>query len=98
MTGKRKEVLMDAIFDCFRNMYKASTPSGDFDELMANAPINERGQKDIPFMDYEISSQEYDKILDMFLNDKKLKMTTLERKAFSQAIHLGCSPKTKREY
>lgn len=98
MTGKRKEVLMDAIFDCFRNMYKASTPSADFDELMANAPINERGQKDIPFMDYEISSQEYDKILDMFLNDKKLKMTTLERKAFSQAIHLGCSPKTKREY
>jgi len=98
MTGKRKQVLLDAIMDCYRKMFLASTPSADFDELMEKAPVNERGQKDIPYMDYELESEEYDKIMDQFLSDKKLKMTALERKAFSQAVNLGCAPKTKSRF
>ena len=94
----RTAVLKEQVLNCYREMFAASTPSADFDELMANATINEHGQKEIPYMDYEISSEEFDKILDMFLNDKKIKMTTLEKKVFSQTIHLGCSPKTKREH
>ena len=36
-----------AIWECYRRLYKASTPSADFDELVKNASINESGEKQI---------------------------------------------------
>ena len=50
------------IHEIYRDMFKASTPSGDWDELLKNATINERGEKEIPFMDYEIDKDEMENI------------------------------------
>jgi len=43
-----------ALMHCYRELYANATPSASFDELLKNATINDRGQKEIPFLDYEI--------------------------------------------
>ena len=46
----------DALFDCYRELFANSTPKGDFDQLVEDATVNDRGQKEIPFDDYETVS------------------------------------------
>jgi len=46
VTAKEEE----AMRECYRKLYKASTPPADFDELVNNASIDENGQKVIDFM------------------------------------------------
>ena len=91
---KRLEKLKQAVFACYAELYENATPKADFYELMENSPKNERGQIDIPFMDYSIEAEKYDEILEKFVNDKKLKMTNAEKSDFRVTINLGCSPKT----
>lgn len=93
----RIEILKEHALNCYREMFAASTPSADFDELMANATVNERGQKEIPFMDHVLEQDTFDKILNNFLESKTVKLTKAEKKDFSVTIHLGCSPRTKRD-
>ena len=80
------------IMDIYRALYKASTPSADFDELMENAALDDSGRKLIPYDDYLISIDTYDEIISSILKDKRL--TKLNKAAIKSAIHLGCSPKT----
>jgi hypothetical protein len=81
------------IHEIYRDMFKASTPSGDWDELLKNATINERGEKEIPFMDYEIDKDEMENIFNKAM--KKYRIPKYRVSQFKFAVYLGCSPKTK---
>ena len=89
-TAKEEE----AIRECYRKLYKASTPPADFDELVNNAPINENGQKVIDFMAHEICEYEFSEIVDEVI--KKHKIKTHRATPFKNLILLGCSPKFKK--
>ena len=47
----KKDKVSEALWDCLVELYANSTPSADFNKLVEEAPINDRGQKDVPFMD-----------------------------------------------
>lgn len=81
------------IHETYELLFKASEPSVDFNELLKNAIINERGEKVIPFNDYVIEEKVMDNIIKSTI--KKYKMNTYEERAFSVNIYLGCSPKSK---
>ncbi len=83
------------IWQIYRELYKASTPSADFDELVNSAEKNKKGQKIIPFNDYEISEKDYNEIIDRNIKGKKL--TKLGQQMIKNTIALGCSPKFKKE-
>ena len=88
MTTKKEDQI---ILDCYCELFKKSTPSADFNELMENATINDRGEKEIPFMDYEIDDELLIEIVDKYAKQFKTKW---KKKAFSTTIFLGCSPKS----
>ncbi len=52
-----------ALRECYRKLYKASTPSADYDELLKNATINENGQKVIDYNAHEICEYEFSEIM-----------------------------------
>jgi len=83
-----------AILECYRRMFKASTPSGDFDELLARAEKNDIGEKVIPFMDYEIEESVFTEILENIIKEFKIKK--YRQGSFLVTIELGCSPKFKK--
>ena len=83
------------LFDYYRRVYKAATPSVNFDELVENATINDRGEKVIDYNAYEIEEGVQEQIIkDIF---KQYRIPLYRRKAFQFEFHLGCGPKTKRE-
>jgi hypothetical protein len=84
----------DALFDCYRELFANSTPQGDFDQLVENAKINDNGQKEIPFDDYEIDEDRFQEIIKSTLAKHKVPKSL--HRSFSIAIHLGCSPRFKR--
>lgn len=84
-----------AILECYRRLFKASTPSGDFDEMLAQAEKNDIGQKIIPYMDYEIEENIFDNIIEDIFEDYDIKKQ--KQRFFKTAILLGCSPKFKNE-
>ena len=79
--------------DCYRELFAKSEPPADFDELVANATINERGEKVIPFMNYEIDN---DLLLEIIDKHSKRLRTKWKRQRFIGTILLGCSPKTAK--
>jgi len=83
------------LHDTYVELYNNSKPKADFDELVKNATINNRGEKVIPFMNYEIYPDVMDAIVSSF--EKKYKMTKRNSNGYRFAIYLGCSPKTKVE-
>ena len=78
-------------YECYKELFANSEPPADFDELLLNSPINERGQIDISFMEYEIDEDLMEEIIDKY----EVKVKKHERRYFAQSILLGCSPKTK---
>ena len=91
MKSTKKEE--QALWECYRRLFKASEPSANFDELVANATINDQGQKVIDFMAHEIDEDVYEQILKDVL--KEFKISKHRSRAFSISIALGCSPKFK---
>ena len=81
------------LYEIYRRLFAAATPSGDFDKLVANAKIDEHGRKHIPFMDYEITSNDMDNIIMTVLKENKIKKGDWGK--FKTTVYLGCSPKTK---
>ena len=73
------------ILDIYRELYKESTPTGDFDKLISSE------KKDVFFMDYEIPEDTFFKILEGHLKGKRI--TKLKKQAIRNTILLGCSPK-----
>jgi hypothetical protein len=90
----KKDKITEALWDCYRELFANSTPKGDFDLLVENATTNERGQKEIPFDDYEIDEKQFQEIIESSI--KRHKVPKRLRQQFSVAIHLGCSPRFKR--
>lgn len=82
-----------AIMECYVELFKQSNPSADFEQLVENADINERGQKVIDFMSYEIEEKLYTEIVDSII--KKYKFKNYKVQQFKNTIALGCSPKFK---
>lgn len=89
----KQEKIDNAITECYRRLFKASTPQGDFDKLVEEAEIDERGQKVIPFMDYEIEEDVMDNIVEDIIEEYNVPKYLKDR--FKTTIYLGCSPKTK---
>jgi hypothetical protein len=94
---KRREKIDNLILDIYRELYKKATPPADFDKLVENATLNERGQKEIPFMDYEIEDSVMNDILRTMTTRKACGMilNTHEKRLINFQIILGCSPKSK---
>jgi hypothetical protein len=78
------------IWDIYRELYKNSTPSADFDELVNSAEKNSEGQKVIPFNDYEISEEDFNRIIEEQLKGKRL--TKLAKRMVYNTIVSGASP------
>jgi hypothetical protein len=89
MKNKDEEILLNI----YRDLYANSEPKGNFDELFKNATINELGQKEIPFMDYEITNSKENEIFKKHLVGKGF--TKLKQQSFINTVLLGCSPRTK---
>jgi hypothetical protein len=83
-----------AVLECYRRLYKASTPSANFDELMAKAYVDENGMKHIPFNDYEIEDEYLRDIIEDVIKEYKIK-PAIRQQAFRLTIHFGASPKVK---
>ena len=88
MTDKEDRLIMD----CYRELFANSEPKADFDELVANATINERGEIEIPFMEHEIDDTLLQEIIDKYAKKLRAKW---QRAGFRNSILLGCSPKSK---
>lgn len=91
---KSDKKLGEILRECYIELYKASTPSADFEELVAKAPINEKGQKVIDYNAYEISKTDFDNIVDKVY--AKHKITKSEKHRLMMSVYLGCSPKYKQ--
>lgn len=83
-----------AIGECYRRLYKAATPSADFDLLVENATIDEMG-KHIPFLDYEIEEDKFESIIEDVI--KEFKISSMRKDPFRVSIMLGPSPKFKKQ-
>jgi len=92
MTNKNTH---NAIMHCYRELFANATPPASFDELLKNATINDRGQKEIPFLDYEIEESKFDEIIADTIKIYKIKGAILKQ-SFRFTILMGCSPKFKK--
>jgi len=86
----------EVILETYRRLYKASEPVGDFDKLMAEAELNDLGQKIIPFDDYVIDISVMDDIITKTLKEFKVSKNMIPQ--FKTTIYLGCSPKSKNSF
>lgn len=81
------------IFKIYRELYEASTPSANFDDLLSSASLNELGQKVIDFNSYEISQLDFEKIV----KENVKGLSPYYKRAMRTSVLLGCSPKFKKE-
>lgn len=81
--------------EMYRRAYAASTPVGDFDAMVQNAPRNEFGQKVIPYLKYECEQEVMEQIIIDVLKEHKVPKRRHE--LFRNSFMLGCSPKTKQK-
>ena len=88
--SKRERDIEKAMTYCYRQSFKKATPSADFDKLVKNAPLNERGQKVINFMDYYLDSESLEKIIEKSI--KKYHINERSAAALRFSVLLGCSP------
>lgn len=82
----KQEKIDKLLLDCYTELYKHSTPSVDFNELLFS-------QKIIPFNDYEIEHSKFENILNDMIKKYKLKGYKIQQ--FKNTIYMGCSPKIK---
>ena len=83
------------VWDIYRELYKEANPIGDFDKLVEEAPVDNRGAKYIAFMDYSIPEILFEDILDRHLKGKRL--TKLKQRMIRNTIIMGCSPKFTKD-
>lgn len=90
----KQDRIEKAMMQIYREVYAASTPPADFDLLVEESPLNERGQRIIPYDQYEIDQKLFEDIMEEVL--KKLKTSKYIKDGIRRSILLGCSPKFKR--
>jgi len=91
---KKKLTDYEILLEIYRRVYAVSEPPADFDQLVANAEINELGQKVIKYLDYECDDDVMKQICEKTLDESKVK--GWKRKQFFNSFWLGCSPKSKK--
>jgi len=91
----KRDRIDDAIWSCYRELYKNAEPKADFDELVANATINKDGRKEIPFRNYVIDDLAMDAIIASTL--KTFRIPKYTHGAFKTTIYLGCSPCSRKK-
>jgi hypothetical protein len=84
----------EILHELYRRSFAASEPKGDWDDLLANATIDEQGRKHIPYMDYECSEEDLKSIFEGVM--KEFKVPKWKRQSYYFGFMLGCSPKTKK--
>jgi len=87
----KTEKLKQKVLDIYTEMYAQATPPANFQDLMDNAEINERGQKVIPYNDYTLDA----KIGDEIIRKHCRWLRKRDKKAIEFEIYLGVSPKFK---
>ena len=95
MMTRREQRDFDILTEMYRRAFAASTPSADFDALVAVAETNEYGQKVIPYLDYECEQETMDRIVTDVL--REYRVPKWRRPLFRNSFMLGCSPKTKQK-
>lgn len=75
-------------------LYKHATPSADFEKLLEEAPLNERGEKVIDFNSYEIEEDKMKEIVESVIKKYKITNNRQQSKIYFN-VYLGASPKTK---
>ena len=88
----RSDKLKEAVFECYRRMYRESTPPADFDKLMEEAPINKEGQKDIGFENYVLDEKRQKEIIQEVIKDLKIKRK-FDKRVVEVNVTLGASPR-----
>jgi hypothetical protein len=83
-----------ALWECYKRLFAASEPVGDFEEMVENAEIDEQGTNNIPFDDYEIDHDEMENIMKEVFKEFKLKK--YQWNGFRFQILFGCSPRYKK--
>lgn len=78
------------LHDCYVELFANSNPPADFDVLVEQAKLNERGEKDIPFEEYSIMDYVLVDIVNKYADMVKPKW---KRQMFVNTVYLGCSPK-----
>ena len=91
----KKDKIDIALLDCYTELYKHADPPADFQKLMDEAELNDRGEKVIDFLAYELDHVTFDRILEE--NIKKHKIKGYQAQQFRTSIWLGCSPKFKNK-
>ena len=86
---KSDEKLWEICMDIYREMYKKSEPSADFDELIESGET----KKPMWFMNYELEEDKASQIVQKHFEKNKLRK--FERRKVSMEVFLGCAPKTK---
>ena len=88
---KRSEKLEYIMWSIYRELYKNSYPSVDFDILFMKAKRNRFNEKDINYLDYSIKEELFTKIVEKITN--KFKLQKYEKEMVSRSVLLGCSPR-----
>lgn len=86
MNMRSREYLWDVCMSIYRQMYKESEPSADFDKLMKEGET----KKPDWFMKYYLSEKRQIEILEK--HTKKYKLNEREKHEVSKELFLGCSP------
>ena len=98
MTNKKfDQIYMACMRELYENAEHISGKRGNFDELVANTTVDEKGKKWIPFDEYYI---DYDKFNEIFEKHCGLRVKGVNRhvrNGFSMHIYLGASPTSSRE-
>jgi len=80
------------VWEIYRRLYKAATPSADFDELVKNAPVNDRGQKEIDFNSYSVDENVFHDIIEDEIKKHK-RLSKWKKQMIRNTVCLGCSPR-----
>lgn len=81
-----------ALKECYRRLFKESTPEGDYDLLVENAKLDYLGRKTIPFLDYSIDEVKFNEIVEDVIKKYRIR-PDYKAKLFRNSVLLGPSPK-----
>jgi hypothetical protein len=90
----KKSKIEKALLECYIEAYKNSTPSADFNELVANAKVDEDGRKVIEYKKYKCKHETMSEILEK--KAKKYKLNERQIKVLNFNFWLGCSPMSEK--
>jgi hypothetical protein len=79
--------------ELYRRSFAASEPPAVWEDMLANAELNELGQKVIPYLDHECEEETLKSIFESVM--KEYRVPKRKRSGFYFSFMLGCSPKTK---